>query len=200
MQQCNSAVFLMNGLICCLIAAVLGTGLNALVSAQDAEDEQCFVGDISVDPRPAVALAGKSAVMRCFRGLSKTLSREFQFVDGKMHRKSEWNELGQRADTVFYVNGAAKTRARQVVFDGAQAWDREEYWDTGLMRLRGTYLQGDGAQGLVQTYFEAGPLASEVWYEKGKVVRRKRFGLDGRQIADEEFMANGQIKSQMHRF
>ena len=95
---------------------------------------------------------------------------------------------------------AARTRARQIVFDGAPAWDREEYWDSGLIRLRGTYLQGEGAQGLIQSYHEAGPLASEVWYEKGRVLRRKRFDLEGRQVADEEFMADGQIKSQMRRF
>ena len=183
-----------------LIAILLFAGLLAQVKAQSDVPERCLVGDGPIDSSPTTAMAGKTGVMRCFRADTRMRSSEYQFVDGRMIRKSEWDELGQRLDTSFYNNGAARTRARQVVFDGLPAWDREEYWDSGLIRLRGTYLQGEGAQGLVQTYHEAGPLATEVWYEKGRVLRRKRFGLDGRQLADEEFMADGQIKAQMQRF
>jgi hypothetical protein len=169
-------------------------------SAQQVPDEQCFVDDRPVDPRPSIALAGQSAIMRCVDTNSRARLREVEFVEGRLLRQSEWNELGQRVDTSFHPNGAARTRARQVVFDGGPAWDREEFWASGLLRLRGTYLQGEGAQGLVQIFHEAGPLASEVWYDKGVALRRKRFGLDGRQTADEEYLADGQIKSLMQRF
>ncbi len=188
------------GLASVLIGSLVYGPLITLLRAQAADEEQCFVNEKLVETPAAIALAGQSGVMRCTRTSTAARVRELEFVAGRLARQSEWNELGQRLDTSFYANGAAKTRARQVMFDGGPAWDREEFWASGLLRLRGTYIQGEGAQGLVQIFHEEGPLASEVWYDRGRVLRRKRFALDGRQTADEEYLADGEVKSLMQRF
>jgi hypothetical protein len=187
-------------LVCGLICILVCGPLTSLVQAQAADEEQCFVNEKLVEAPAAIVLAGQSGVMRCTRASTAERVREVEFVGGRLARQSEWNELGQRLDTSFYANGAARTRARQVMFDGGPAWDREEFWASGLLRLRGTYVQGEGAQGLVQIFHEEGPLASEVWYDRGRVLRRKRFALDGRQTADEEYLADGEVKSLMQRF
>lgn len=170
------------------------------VLAQDAPALRCLVGNDEVKTPPSVAMAGKSGILRCVRQFDNRRAQEYEFVAGRLLRQSEWDEQDRRLDQLYFENGALKTRARQVNFDGKPAWDREEYWDSGLLRLRGTYLEGSGAQGLIQTYDRAGPLANEIWYEQGRMVRRKVFDASGLTLVDEELLPDGTVKSLMQRF
>jgi hypothetical protein len=182
-----------------LVLSLLATTVPS-VFAQDTPALRCLVDHEEVKTPPSVAMAGKTGVMRCVRQFDNKRAQEYEFVEGRLLRQSEWDEQGRRHDLRYYENGALKTRARQVSFDGKPAWDREEYWDSGLLRLRGTYLEGSGAQGLIQTYDRAGPLANEIWYEQGRVIRRKVFDPGGQTVVDEELLPNGTVKSLMQRF
>lgn len=180
--------------------------LTALLLAQpafghaQAGEELCRFGDAIIESTPAAVMAGKSGKVRCERVDTHRLLRDMEFEAGKLMRQREWNDLGQQLEVQFHDNGAVRTRMREVVYHGQPAWDREDFWESGLLRLRGTYLPTGQAQGLVQTFHESGPLASETWYEDGKLQRRKVFATDGRQTFDEEYTAEGKIKSTMRRF
>lgn len=182
-------------------AFLLGTSLTLLAPGVAAQDgERCSVEGREVDPNPAAVMAGRSGLMSCVRTPDGSPSRDFLFEAGKLVHMREWNDLGQRLDTAYHSNGAVRSRLRQVVYEGKPAWDREEFWDNGLLQLRGTFLEGGKQQGLVQTYHAGGPLSGEAWYDNGRLLRRKEFAVDGRMTLDEEFHADGKVKTSMQRF
>lgn len=185
------------------VAAAFLTGLALALLAPDlsAQDiERCTVDNGEVDPNPAAVMAGRTGLMICGRTVDGSPARDYLFEAGRLVRMREWNDLGQRLDTTYHPNGAVHSRLRQVVYEGKPAWDREEYWDSGFLKLRGTFLDGDKQQGLVQTYHASGPLAAEAWYDNGRLMRRKAFGVDGRLTLDEEFDSDGKLKTSMQRF
>lgn len=181
------------------LAVLLACALIA-VSAPAAGDERCAVEGAYIDVSPAVAMAAKTGVVRCERIDDRKPVSEFFYEEGRLIAQRAWNDLGQRLDTQFHANGAVRSRLREVVYHGRPAWDREDFWPNGLLRLRGTYLPGGRPQGLVQVFHEQGPIETESWYDDGRLKRKKNYALDGRQTLDEEYMPDGTVSSTMRRF
>ena len=163
--------------------------------------ERCEIdGKPSGENFAPAAMLGRTGVFRCIDRTSTTPLRELRYVDGQLRQLKEWDEIGRLLETEYFDSGAVRKRSRQVPYEGRAARDLEEFWDNGQLRLRGTYLADGGAQGLVQQFHLAGPIASETWYQDGKMIRRKAYDTKGRLNADEEFDAQGRLRSLMERF
>ena len=187
--------------LCLARALAFALALVIIAPASGQSSERCEIdGKASGETFAPTAMAGRSGVFRCISADSGKPLRELRFVDGQVRQQREWDEVGRVLDTEFFDTGAVRKRSRQVPFDGRPAWDLEEYWDGGQLRLRGTYLTDGSAQGLVQTFHRAGPLASETWHLAGKITHRKLYDEQGRVSSDEQFHPDGRPRSSMQRF
>lgn len=176
-------------------------GLAGMATAAAEEPVRCMIdGVATAETFAPSAMKGRSGVFRCIDSANGAPVREFRYADGRLRLQIEWDGYGNATETEYFDNGAVSRRSRQVAFHGKPATDLEQYWDNGLLRLRGTYLADGSAQGLVQLFHEAGPIARETWYEAGKVQRRRMYDERGQLSLEQEYKPDGSVGSSSRRF
>lgn len=118
---------------------------------------------------------------------------------GQRLRETLWDDAGRTGETQWYMNGSLKRREQRQGFEGAPALAVEDYWDTGQLRLRGSFDGRGRPLGMHQWFRESGTLGSERLYQKGVLVQRRDFDEQGRAVLEEEYFEDGSRKASKRR-
>lgn len=118
---------------------------------------------------------------------------------GVLVRKVQWDARNRPTELSWYPDGMLQRREIPADENGQPAHMTEEYWDNGQLKQRGMFLADGRPLGLVQTYHRDGAVASERYYEHGRLRRMRAFDDRGRPESESDFDDQGHPRAMMQR-
>ena len=126
------------------------------------------------------------------------LEREYT-LEGALIRETRRDGLGRVTETRWHPNRVLASQLTPAAYGDRPARMLEEYWDNGMLRLRGTDTLSGSRLGLFQHFRRNGVVEREEFYEDGQLRRRVEFDAAGKIRTEEEFSADGTPRSTIER-